>query len=93
MRRFKKLYGEVVVEVPRLLKNSIESDSYLLMTDSLLVVTGMVNDNELMQFGIRSNKLCEVYGALRNTWFTYVDFSEEKVLKQGACAALLRQDL
>jgi hypothetical protein len=82
--QFKKLYGGVVVEAHRLLKNSIEGDSYLLLTDSLVEVTGIVDDNELLQFGIRSNKLCEVYGALRNICFTYFDFSEERALKQVA---------
>ena len=82
--QFKKLYGKVVVEAHRLLKNSIESDSYLLLTDSLLVMTDPVNDDELLQHGIRSNKLCEVYGSLRNICFTYFDFSEEKALKQVA---------
>ena len=38
--RFTKLYGEVVVEAHRLLKNSIKSDSYLLLTDSLLAKNG-----------------------------------------------------
>jgi len=82
--QFKKLYGKVVVEAHRLLKNSIESDSYLLLTDSLLEKNDPINDDELLQHGIRSNKLCEVYGSLRNICFTYFDFSEEKALKQVA---------
>ncbi|HEX7844581.1 MAG TPA: DUF2652 domain-containing protein [Chitinophagaceae bacterium] len=81
---FKKLYGEVVVEAHRLLKNSINSDSYLLLTDSLLETAGLVNDEELAEHGIRSNKLCEVYGKMRNICFTYFDFSEERILKQVA---------
>jgi hypothetical protein len=39
--QFKKLYGVVVVEAHRLLKNSIDNDSYLLLTDPLVEVTGM----------------------------------------------------
>lgn len=81
--RFKKLYGEVVVEAHRLLKNSIKTDSYLLLTDSLLSRTGTIGYDELLRYGIRSNKLCEVYGALRIICFTYFDFSEE-ALKQVA---------
>jgi hypothetical protein len=82
--QFKKLYGEVVVEAHRLLKNSIEGDSYLLLTDSLLTIANPIDDDELLQYGIRSNKLCEVYGSLRNICFTYFDFSEAKALKQVA---------
>ena len=82
--QFKKLYGEVVVEAHRLLKNSIEKDSYLLLTDSLLEITGTADDDELLHYGIRSNKLCEVYGALRNICFTYFDFNEEWTLRQVA---------
>lgn len=82
--QFKKLYGEIVVEAHRLLKNSIEADSYLLLTDSLVEITGAIADDELLHYGIRSNKLCEVYGTLRNICFTYFDFSEERALKQVA---------
>jgi len=82
--RFTKLYGEVVVEAHRLLKNSINSDSYLLLTDPLLSKTGTIRNDELIQYGFRSNKLCEVYGTLRNICFTYFDFSEERALKQVA---------
>lgn len=81
---FRKLYGAVVVEAHRLLKNSIKTDSYLLLTDSLLSKTGTPGNDELLQYGIRSNKLCEVYGSLRNICFTYFDFSKERVLKQVA---------
>ena len=82
--RFTKLYGEVLVEAHRLLKNSIKSDSYLLLTDSLLEKNAAIRNEELMQYGIRSNKLCEVYGSLRNICFTYFDFREETALKQVA---------
>ena len=82
--QFKKLYGEVVMEAHRLLKNSIETNSYLLLTDSLLEITGTIADDELLHYGIRSNKLCEVYGSLRNICFTYFDFSEERALRQVA---------
>lgn len=78
---FKKLYGEVVVEAHRLLKNSIDSDSYLLLADSLFKMPHSRFDDELLQHGIRSNKLCEVYGGLRNICFTYFDFSERRSRK------------
>lgn len=82
--RFRKLYGEVVVEAHRLLKNSIESNSYLLLSESLLNSTDTIADNELLHYGIRSNKLCEVSGTLRSICFTYFDFSEEGIIKQVA---------
>lgn len=82
--QFKKLYGKVVVEAHRLLKNSVESDSYLLLTDSLWAMSDPIADDDWLHHGIRSNKLCEVYGSLRNICFTWFDFSEEKALKQVA---------
>jgi len=81
---FKKLYGEVVVEAHRLLKNSISSDRYLLLTDSLLQSLSIPDYNQLKQHGIRANKVCEVYGGLRNICFTYLDFSHERKWKQVA---------
>jgi hypothetical protein len=68
---FEKLYGGVVVEAHRLLKNSIECGSYLLVTDALMKKAGSVIDE-----GIRSNKLCEVYGSLRNICFSYWEYGE-----------------
>ncbi len=46
--RFTKLYSGVVVEAHRLLKNSIKSDSYLLLTDSLLEKNAAIRNEELM---------------------------------------------
>jgi hypothetical protein len=78
---FKKLYGQVVVEAHRLLKNSIDRNSYLLMTDALLAQAGTIAETELLQSGIKSNKLCEVYDTLKNICFTYFDFRKEGVLQ------------
>ena len=74
---FKKLYGKVVIEAHRLLKNSIASDNYLLITDSLLEKAGVV-DQHIQQRGIRSNKHSDGYNALRNICFTYFDFNEKR---------------
>ncbi len=82
--RFNKLYGEVVVEAHRLLKNSIEGNSYLLLSDALLAFTGSLGEEKLLDYGIRSNKACEVYGSLRNICFTYLDFDEVSAFKQVA---------
>lgn len=83
---FKKLYGEVVIEAHRLLKNSITADSYLLLTDSLFEImeVGELDIEHLLKQGIRSEKLCEVYGGLRNINFRYFDFTERRALKNVA---------
>jgi len=81
--QFKKLYGKVVIEAHRLLKNSIASGNYLLLTDSLLDKAGVM-DREIEQPGIRSNKLCEVYSTLKNICFTYLDFKEKRTGKEAA---------
>ncbi|HZZ76358.1 MAG TPA: DUF2652 domain-containing protein, partial [Puia sp.] len=78
---FNKLYGEVVIEAHRLLKNSIGHNSYLLMTDALLAQAGTITENEPLRSGIKSNKLCEVYGTLKNICFTYFDSEKENLLK------------
>jgi hypothetical protein len=81
---FNKLYGEVVVEAHNLLKNSIDSNSYLLLTDDLLEKTGHINDETLEQYGIASNKLCEVGDSVKIVCFTYFDFSLESKTRKVA---------
>lgn len=78
---FEKLYGEVVVEAHRLLKNSIDGGSYLLLTDALLARTAEANIAELGGRGITHHSLCEVYGSSRNICFTYLNYRDipEKV--------------
>lgn len=78
---FRKLYGEVVVEAHRLLKNGIPERSYLLMTDALTVASS--NSNQFATYsidGLRSNTLCEIYGDIRNICFTYLLFEDSLVL-------------
>lgn len=71
IRGFHKLYGEVVVEAHRLLKNSIPGRSYLLITDELMTLSEQAIRNSSFQAGL-PNKLCEIYDGLRNLCFTYV---------------------
>ncbi len=71
---FKKLYGEVVIEAHRLLKNSIDSNSYLLVTDALMEQRQVKKSSEVNRNGIQSNKLCEVFGTTSNICFTYFEF-------------------
>lgn len=68
---FKKLFGEVVVGAHRLLKNSIESNSYFLMTDSLLEETGAMRNDTLPDIGLATTKLCEYDDMHRDICFTY----------------------
>lgn len=70
---FRKLYGEVVVEAHRLLKNTVPGKSYLLITDDLMAAADkkLINRNF---HKLHSSKLCELYGGLRNLCFTYILF-------------------
>lgn len=70
--RFNKLYGMAVIEGHRLLKNSINSDDYVIITDTLL-------NNDLLpvdrtRFG---NRVCESYSHLESICFTWLDFIPE----------------
>jgi hypothetical protein len=76
---FEKLYGEVVIEAHRLLKNDVPSMSYALITDELIDNCTSSKQEELMLRGIRSSKLCEFYGGLREVCFTYFDYTKLKL--------------
>ncbi len=72
---FRKLYGEVVIESHRLLKNGIPGRSYLLMTDELTAAAPAADIPATHSTdGSRSNALCEIYGDIRNICFTYLQF-------------------
>lgn len=83
---FRKLYGAPVIEAHRLLKNSIKSSRYVLITDDLMEgkPTRAINDNP--EF-LRGEKLCQSYGDLRNIRFTVFDYeaacSPREILKGG----------
>lgn len=64
---FRKLYGEVVIEAHRLLKNDIPGHSYLLITDELMAASKQTISR-------RSDKLCGIYAGLRELCFTYFGF-------------------
>lgn len=73
---FEKLYGEVVVEAHRLLKNSISSGTYLLLTDALK--EQMVLPETVHVRSGSAAQLCELYGPLGNICFTYIDYAKGK---------------
>ena len=69
--RFKKLYGKTIIEAHRLLKNSIQSNAYVLMTEVLLNNKSEFYDSRLNA----NNRLCEKYSDLEKMCFKYVDFA------------------
>lgn len=81
---FTNLYGQVVIEAHRLLKNSIPSNAYVLLTDELINACKTDVECDIMYEGIRAGKLCEVYGGLRNMCFTYFDYEMQERIKLTA---------
>lgn len=73
---FIKLYGEAVIEAHRLLKNSVNSRSYALLTDELIEASYPTWKKE-PPAGFSASKLCEVYGDLRNICFTCFNYEAE----------------
>lgn len=68
---FEKLYGKTVIEAHQLLKNAIESRSYLLITESVF------NANKGKFAGTcyySGNHLCEIYGDLVKVGYVYFDY-------------------
>ncbi len=80
---FTKLYGEVVVEAHRLLKNSVQSNHYLLLTDALYNKAPFSND-EVFHNYFSSARLCEAYRSIQQICFTCLDFTAEQTLKKVA---------
>jgi hypothetical protein len=70
--RFTKLYGTSVIEAHRLLKNSIASDEYLIITDNLLHSELLSGD----RIGF-ANRVCETYNHLERICFTWLRFIPE----------------
>lgn len=73
LKGFHKLYGEVVVEAHRLLKNSVPGSSYLLITDELMAASTQPVTNNFSPVG-HPVSLCEIYDGLRSLCFTYILF-------------------
>lgn len=74
---FRKLYGEVVVEAHRLLKNNVPERSYLLITDELTAAASAGNNRGASSNAVRyTTKLCEIYQDLRNICYTYTLFDK-----------------
>lgn len=72
---FEKLYGTTVIEAHRLLKNSIQSNSYFLLTDSIFFAAKNAYSGSCYYSG---SQLCEIYGDLKKIGYTYFDYERDK---------------
>lgn len=71
---FEKLYGKAIIEAHALLKNSIKSKSYFLLTDSLF------DGNERKIAGTFSkvgSQFCQAYGDMKEIVYLYLDYEGE----------------
>lgn len=73
---FRKLYGEVVVEAHRLLKNQIPDRSYLLITNEFKYASKREEEQKVSLLFPKSKELCEMYDGLRNICFSYFQFND-----------------
>lgn len=71
---FEKLYGRSVIEAHSLLKNSIESNSYILITDDLFNKSRKKNIDSSFFYG---SQICEVLGNLKRICYTYFDYEKD----------------
>jgi len=73
---FNKLYGEAVMEAHLLLKNEINSDAYVLMTDDYI---NSLNNQNIEGYSSKGNKICEILGGIKNVCYTCYNYSEAAV--------------
>lgn len=79
---FHKLYGKTVIAAHRLLKNSIKSDVYLLITEDLLDEDPKLFLQKNPDFK-RGRKNCKIHGGFRNIPFLFLDYeTKEPVVKK-----------
>lgn len=76
MCNFQKLYGESIIEAHALLKNSVESDTYVLMTTELLEQDAVAEvENERGTFS--GSKKCEIFGDEKNLCYQVFNYENE----------------
>ncbi|MBC9798508.1 DUF2652 domain-containing protein [Sinomicrobium weinanense] len=68
--KFRKLYGNVVVEAHQLLKNPIKSNTYILMSDSLVKALSPALDYR---------PLHEMNGSLKDIGYTYYNYAPVRI--------------
>lgn len=72
---FRKLYGETVTVAHRLLKNSVDSRCYVLMTDDLIAAGG--EEASAPANGRAASQMCDISGNRRKVCFSYFDYEKE----------------
>ncbi|MBT1705841.1 DUF2652 domain-containing protein [Chryseosolibacter indicus] len=77
---FRKLYGEAVIEVHRLLKNSLDSHCYVLITNNLFAASEANHHIQIPQ-AYAINNVCEVYGALGKICYSYFSYEYDSAPK------------
>jgi len=70
---FNKLYGEAVMEAHLLLKNEMNSHSYVLMTDDYI---HSLNNQNIEGYSSKGSKTCEILGGIKTVCYTSYDFSK-----------------
>lgn len=73
---FQKLYGESIIEAHLLLKNSVESKTYVLLTTELLdpeTVEAVENDRNTYS----GSKKCEIYGDKKDLCYQVYDYEND----------------
>lgn len=77
--KFHRIYGQPLVEAHQLLKNSIDSNTYCLITDALAHSPYNSHPNILQRY--RGSKICEIYNHTKSICYTYFDFENRTSLK------------
>mgnify|MGYP003651742154 FL=1 len=72
---FRKLYGRTVTEAHFLLKNTVDSTSYVLMTNDFLKTTGINNNNYNV-----NNLQCDILRGIKKLCYRFYDYSPKIVL-------------
>ena len=73
---FRKLYGESIIEAHALLKNSVKSHTYVLITTELLKPDSVSDvDNERGTFS--GTQKCEIYGDPKELCYQVFDYENE----------------
>ncbi len=73
---FHKLYGKTVIAAHRLLKNTIKSNVYVLITEEMLNEELDMFLKNHPQFK-RGSKNCRIHGGIKNISFIYLDYEKE----------------
>ncbi|MHA6278651.1 DUF2652 domain-containing protein [Salinimicrobium sp. CAU 1759] len=73
---FHKLYGKTVIAAHRLLKNSVKSNVYVLITEELINEDSDIFLKHHPGFE-RGSKNCKIHGGIRNISFMYFDYEKK----------------